>query len=159
MDFFKKVLKISLIVVLAVIIIYLIVGLFFLSDNKSSGKYQNFGNVVAPGSSSIKGSTNSTDKLDVNLDKILINLRSGQYQYMKADMTFHMSDDSQKELLLQNMPRVRDTILRFSAMQDSDKLATPAGKEEYKKKVQDLLYNEYGYKIDAVYFRNFVLAP
>lgn len=159
MNFFKKVLKIALIVILAVVIIYLIVGLFFLSDNKSSGKYQSFGSVVAPGSSALRGNTSSTNKLEVNLDKILINLRSGQYQYMKADMTFHMNDKNQKEKLIQNMPRVRDAILRFSATQDSDRLATPAGKEEYKKRVQDLLYNDFGYKVDAVYFRNFVLAP
>lgn len=158
MNFFKKILKISLIVILAVTIIYLIVGLFFLNDNKSSSKYGGFGSVVAPGSRSAS-STGSTDELDVNLDKILINLRSGQYEYMKADMTFHMNDENQKERLIQNMPRVRDAILQFSASQDSDKLSTPAGKEEYKKSVQDLLYKEFGYKIDAVYFRNFVLAP
>lgn|GEM_PF-599069 len=157
MNFFKKILKISLIVILVVTIIYLIVGLFFLNNTKSSKKYGGFGNVVAPGGRLTSG-TSSTDKLDVNLDKILINLRSGQYEYMKADMTFHMDDENQKEKLIKNMPKVRDAILRFSASQDSDKLSTSAGKEEYKKKVKDLLYNEFGYKIDAIYFRNFVLA-
>lgn len=154
MEFLKKVLKISAIVILVVVIIYLIVGLFFLGDKKSS-KYGSFGSMVSPGT---RGSIQSTDETEVNMDKVLINLRSGQYKYMKADMTFKMPNESQKEDLVKNMPRIRDSILRFSASQDSNILKTPEGKDEFKKNLQNLLNETYGFDIEAVYFRNFVLA-
>jgi flagellar basal body-associated protein FliL len=154
-DFLKKVLKISFIVILVVAIIYLIVGLFFLDNSKTSTNYGAFGKVVSSGA---KGSIRSTDALEVGLDKILINMRSGKYRYMKADMTFRMADEDQKEAILKNMPRIRDTILKFASSLDSDIMITPEGKENFKKELQNLIYNEYGHKIDAIYFNNFVLA-
>lgn len=151
---FGKIFKISLIVILLVAIVYLIVGAFFMSSTKST-EFGSFGNMVSPSS---RTSTLSTDKLEVNLDKILINMRSGQYRYMKADMSFKMANESQKSDLIKNMPRVRDTILRFASSQDSDLLKTPQGKEEFKKNLANLLEEDYGYNIEAVYFRDFVLA-
>lgn len=155
MDFLKKVLKISAVVILVVVFIYMLVWFFFLNDSKSSGNYGNFGKMVAGGG---KASTVSTDKTEVNLDKVLINMRSGKYQYMKADMTFNMANEDQKEQLIANMPRIRDTILRYAASQDSDKLATPQGKDEFKANLKEVIEDTYGYSIDAIYFRNFVLA-
>lgn len=150
----SKILKISAIVVLAVAIVYLIVGMFFLGENKSS-EFGTFGKVVKPGQ---QRSVSSTDELEVNLDKVLINMRSGKYKYMKADMSFKMKDSTHKKALIKNMPRIRDAILRYSASKDSDKMITPEGKEQFKKDVQDIIYDNYGYQIDAIYFRNFVLA-
>ncbi len=56
------------------------------------------------------------------------------------------------------MPYIRDTILRFSSNQDSNKLSTPSGKEQYKEDLKDIIYESYGIAIDAIYFRDFVLA-
>lgn len=154
MEFLKKVLKVSAIVVLAVIIIYLVVGLFFMSSNKS-GEFNTFGSSFKASSQS---SSRSTDPLEVNMDKVLINLRSGQYRYMKADMSFKMGDENQKEIVLDSMPRIRDTILKFSSNQDSDEMKTDAGKEKFKEDLKNLIYDRHGIQIDAIYFRNFVLA-
>jgi flagellar basal body-associated protein FliL len=153
-DFGKKVLKISAIVIVLVAITYIIIGAFFSNSSKST-QFSGFGKMVSPGS---RTNIQSTDELEVNLDKVLINMRSGQYKYMKADITFRMKDAKQKEDLVNNMPRIRDAILRYAASQDSNVLKTPEGKDEFKKNIAELIYDTYGYQIDAVYFRNFVLA-
>mgnify|MGYP003571718840 CR=1 FL=1 len=151
----NKILKISAIVVLLVAITYIIVGTFFVKSNKTNTNFGGFGKMVAPGG---KTSTVSSDKLEVSIDKILINMHSGSYKYMKADMAFKMTDAQSKEALVKNMPYIRDTILRFSSNQDSNLLATSAGKQQYKEDLKELIYESYGLLIDNIYFRDFVLA-
>lgn len=152
----EKILKLSIIVILLVAITYLIVGTFFANTSKTNTKFDGFGKMVASASQS---SSKSTDKLEVSVDKILINMSSGQYKYMKADMSFKMKDKKNAEEIKKSMPHVRDTILRFSSSQDSSKLTTDEGKQQYKKDLKDLIYESYGYEIKDVYFRSFVLAP
>ena len=151
----NKILKISGVVVLLVAITYLIVGTFFMSDNKTNTQFGGFGKMVKPSGNS---NTVSTNKLEVSIDKILINMHSGNYKYMKADMAFKMKDENNREALVRSMPSIRDTILRFSSNQDSNKLSTPAGKQQYKEDLKDLIYESYGLAIDDIYFRDFVLA-
>lgn len=151
----EKILKISIVVVLLVAVVYMIVGTFFMSSTSTNTNYGGFGKMVSPGN---RGSSLSTDRLEVTIDKILINMQSGKYNYMKADMSFKMKDEENKKALEKSMPYIRDTILRFSSNQDGDKLETSAGKEEYKKNLKELLYDSFGVQIEDVYFRNFVLA-
>jgi len=151
----EKILKVSAIVILAVAAIYIIVATFFTSGAKTSTEFGGFGKMVAPGS---KASSKSTDKLEVTLDKVLINMSSGQYKYMKSDMSFKMKDEKNRDQIKKSMPQIRDTILRFSGNQNSDKLSTDEGKQQYKKDLKDLIYESYGLEIDDIYFRNFVLA-
>lgn len=150
----EKILKISIIVVILVAIIYLIVGTFFANDTKANTQYGGFGKMV----SSSNANNISTDELEVTIDKILINLSSGQYKYMKSDMSFKMKNEDNKDKLKKSMPYIRDSILRFSATYDSDMLSTDAGKQEYKKNLQTMINDTYGLEIDQIYFRNFVLA-
>lgn len=151
----NNILKISAVVVLLVAVTYLIVGTFFMSESKTNTQFGGFGKMVKPG-----GNTNtvSTNKLEVSVDKILINMQSGNYKYMKTDMSFKMKNEKNKDDLIKSMPSIRDTILRFSSNQDSDKLSTPAGKQQYKEDLKDLIYESYGLVIDDIYFRDFVLA-
>ena len=151
----NKILKISAIVILAVAIVYVIVATFFASNVKTNSNYKAFGSMV----SSSCTSTTSTDELEVDMDKILINLHNGPYRYMKADISFRMKDENNKENIEKAMVHVRDAILRYSSVQDSSILATPDGKEKYKEGLKDMLYNTFGFEVDGVYFRNFVLAP
>ncbi|MBE0491452.1 MAG: flagellar basal body-associated FliL family protein [Sulfurospirillum sp.] len=150
---FGKIFKISLVVILLVAVVYMIVGLFFTSDTKS--EFSGFGSVVKPTS---KPQTQSSDKLEVSMDKIIINVSGTKYKYMKADISLKMSNDAAKTKLKENMPQIRQAIMRFSATQNGDKLATPQGKEEFKKNLTSLLRDSYGLDMQAVYFRNFVLA-
>ena len=126
-----------------------------MNDSKTNTKFGGFGKMVAPGG---KSTTVSTNKLEVSIDKILINMHSGNYKYMKADMAFKMKDSKNKDNLVKSMPHIRDTILRFSSTQDSNKLSTPEGKKQYKEDLKDLIYESYGLDIEDIYFRDFVLA-
>jgi flagellar basal body-associated protein FliL len=151
----NNILKIVISVIVLVALTYIIVGTFFMSDTKTNTNFGGFGKMVAPGG---KSTTVSTNKLEVSVDKILINMHSGNYKYMKADMAFKMKDGSDKDALVKSMPSIRDTILRFSSNQDSNKLSTPAGKQQYKEDLKDLIYESYGLDIEDIYFRDFVLA-
>ncbi|WP_458700517.1 flagellar basal body-associated protein FliL [Sulfurospirillum sp. 1307] len=148
-----KILKISLVVILLVAIVYMIVALFFANSSKVNSKYKSFGSVVSPSSSYV-----SKDELEVPLEKILIGLHKGPYKYMKAEISLRMKDKNSKKSIEKALPRVRDILLRYSSAQDSAKLATTKGKEDYKEGVKNVLYDTLGVEVEGVYFRNFVLA-
>jgi len=152
----KIILRVSLIVVLLVAIIYIIVGALFQHDVKTNTQFSGFGKMVAP---STKTNSTSTDKTEVSLDKVLINMRSGQYKYMKADMSLKMQDVKNADQVKNNMSSVRETVLQFSSRQNSDNLTTDKGKQQYKENLKNVLNDTYGIQIQDIYFRNFVLAP
>lgn len=149
-----KILKISGIVVLLVAVVYIIVGTFFMGSSKTNTQFSSFGKMVAPD----RKNTSSTHDLEVDIDRILINMKSGSFKFMKADMTFQMKDKQGRDALKQNMPAIRDTILRFSSNQDSDALATIKGKDQYNKDLKELIYESYGLEVKNIFFRDFVLA-
>lgn len=149
----NKALKISGVVVLLVALIYLVVGTFFMGGGKTNTEFSGFGKMFAPAKN-----TKSTDKLEVNIDRVLINLHSGSFSYLKTDMAFRMKDKRDKDVLVKNMPSVRNTILQFSARQDGDELATNAGKDRYIEDLKELMFESYGLAIEDIFFRDFVLA-
>jgi flagellar basal body-associated protein FliL len=150
-----KALKISVLVVIVVALIYTIVNVFMYGDKQTSANYKKFGQSVVRDQ---KTSTEGTDPSDLAVDGILINLRGSQYSYMKADMTIKMKNKSDKKKLEKNIEKVRDLILRYSSTKSGNVLATPKGKEEYKNALKEMISDTFGYDIDAIYFRNFVLA-
>jgi len=152
----KIILRISIIVVLLVAITYIIVGTFFQSNATTNSQFSGFGQMVAP---STKTNSTSTDASEVSLDKVLINMHSGQYKYMKADMSFKMKDKKNADKVKKNMPYIRETVLRFSSSQNSNNLATDKGKQQYKEDLKKILNDTYGIQVQDIYFRNFVLAP
>jgi flagellar basal body-associated protein FliL len=149
-------LKISIVVIIAVALIYFIVGIFMHGDTQTKKNYQKFSQHM---SSSAKKSTEGTDETDVALDGILINLGGGKYHYMKADMTFKMKNRDDKKSLEKNIHAIRDLVLRFTSFQKSSELITDAGKAKYKEKLKKLIYDNFGYDVEDIYFRSFVLAP
>lgn len=151
----KKIFKISLIVALSVALIYIIVATFFSNDSKMS-EFSNFGNTVMP--TRVNTKTTSTDKTELALDKILVGLSSGSYKYMKADISLNMKNENGKKALEADLAGVRNIIIRFSATRDGSALATNAGKEQYKADVKAMIKDVYGYDVENVYFRDFVLA-
>ncbi len=151
-----KALKISLVTIVLVALTYFIVDTFLYGDKQTKINYQKFARQVAGAS---KKSTEGTDKSMVAVDGITITLGGGKYQYMKADMSFKMKNSDDKKALEKNIDDVRDLILRFTTTQNGNQLATNKGKEEYKKKLKEIIYQTFGFKIEDIYFRNFVLAP
>ena len=150
-----KALKISVLIVIVVAVIYTIVSVFMHGDKQTSANYKKFGQSVARDK---KTSTEGTDPSDVPVNGVLINLRGNQYSYIKADMTIKMKNKADKENLEKNIQRVRDLILRYTSTKSGSILATPKGKEEYKNDLKDMISNTFGYEVQAIYFRNFVLA-
>lgn len=151
----NRILKISIVVVLCVALIYLVVATFFSTSTSVNSKFSGFGSMVSPSSGS---STKGTDELEVSVDRILVNISKGEFKYMKADMSFKMKNDRNKEDLEKNMPNIRDLIIRFSSSQDGDALATDAGKQKYKKDIKEMIQDRYGHEIEDIYFRDFVLS-
>ncbi len=151
-----KVLKISIAVIISVALIYFIVYIFIYGDKSTSANYKKFGQTVARSDNS--SSTLGTDPTEVPLDGILINLRGGKYKYMKADLSLKMNSVSEKKDIEKNISYIRDLVLRYSATKNSDELETEKGKEKFKQELKDIIYDKFGYEVEAVYFRNFVLA-
>jgi len=152
----SKILKISLVVIILVASAYLIVDTFLYGDKQTKGNFQNFSSHVAGTS---KKSTEGTDKSMVAIDGVTITLSGGKYHYMKADMSFKMKNSDDKKAVEKNIDDVRDLLLRYTSRQNGNLLATDKGKEAYKEKLKDVIYQTFGYKIEDIYFRNFVLAP
>ena len=151
-----KVLKISLVVIILVALTYFIVDTFLYGDKQTKANFQKFSTYVARAS---KKSTEGTDKSMVAVDGVTITLNGGKYHYMKADMSFKMKNSDDKEALKKNIDDVRDLVLRYTSRQNGNLLTTNKGKEAYKEKLKDIIYQTFGYKIQDIYFRNFVLAP
>lgn len=151
-----KALKISLVVIVLVAVTYFIVDAFLYGDKQTKANFQKFSNYAAGAS---KKSTEGTDESMAAIDGVTITLSGGKYRYMKADMSFKMKNSDDKKALEKNIDDVRDLILRYTSTQNGNLLATDKGKEAYKEKLKDIVYQTFGYKIEDVYFRNFVLAP
>ncbi len=151
-----KILKISLMVILLVAVVYVVVDMFFKSSNQTRENFSKFSQSVAR---QAKKSTEGTDKTMVPLDGIMITINGRKYHYMKADMSFKMKNTEDTKILEKNIDDVRDLILRYTALKGSDKLDTDKGKEAYKATIKNLIYHTFGYEVEDIYFRNFVLAP
>ena len=151
-----KVLKISLAVIILVALTYFIIDTFLYGDKQTKANFQKSSSFMAGAS---KKSTEGTDKSMAAIDGVTITLNGGKYHYMKADMSFKMKNSDDKKALEKNIDDVRDLLLRYTSKQNGNLLATDKGKEAYKEKLKDIIYQTFGYKIEDIYFRNFVLAP
>lgn len=58
----------------------------------------------------------------------------------------------------QNKELLRRLILQLASREDGDVLSTPAGKEAFKERIRDEAQSQLGLNLNAIYFRNFVLA-
>ena len=125
-------------------------------DKQTKENFHKFSQHVA---GKVDKSTQGTDKTEVPLNGIVITLGGGQYHYMKADMSFKMKNVEDKKALQKNINDVRDLVLRYTSIYNSSKLITAKGKQEYKDKLKKIIYNTFGYDVQDIYFRNFVLAP
>ena len=151
-----KALKISVIVVVLVAVVYFIIDAFMYGDKQTKDNFQKFSRHIA---NRVGKFTEGTDETEVPLDGIVITLGGGKYHYMKADMSFKMKNIDDKEALKKSIDDVRDLILRYTSVQNSDKLITQKGKAEYKENLKKIIYDTFGYDVKNIYFRNFVLAP
>lgn len=109
------------------------------------------------GNSSVaKGSL--ADK-EVSLDSMVITINSDKYTMLKADFSVIVKKPSDKKNLEKSMENVRQTVLKYLFSSDSRRLHTEKGKEALKKELIDVLEERFGYEIEAIYFKNFILVP
>ena len=102
--------------------------------------------------------TSLSDK-EVSLDSVLISINSDKYTMLKADFSVIMAKPSDKKNLEKSMESVRQTVLKYLFSADSKSLHTEKGKEALKEELIEVLEERFGYDVEAIYFKNFVLVP
>lgn len=148
----KKLISISLwSIVLVVIGLLIFLKVAVLEDSKSLGNSFTLG--------SAKPSIQSTDPNEVNLDNIVINIRSDNYKILKADFGLKFKNKNSQKALEENINAVRSAILQHITIMDSNLLHTEKGKELLKQSLIELLEEKYGFQIETLFFKNFILVP
>lgn len=142
--------NIALIVAIAVAFIYIIYGAFF---KESSGT--SMFSFAPSNRSEPKPIVNPNE---VGLEQILINLGKGDFRFLKAELSVEAPSKSETKNILKNKESLRRLILQLASREDGNVLATPNGKEAFKELIKNEAKNQLGLNLNAVYFRNFVLA-
>ena len=107
----------------------------------------------------VSSSKTSLSDKEVSLDSMLITINSDKYTMLKADFSVIMAKPSDKKNLEKSMESVRQTVLKYLFSADSKRLHTEKGKEALKEELMEVLEERFGYDVEAIYFKNFVLVP
>ncbi|ARU50125.1 flagellar basal body-associated FliL family protein [Sulfurospirillum diekertiae] len=150
--FNEKLLKFSLAFIVLLLIIGFLILNYILKDNNNESSYTS--SPVAK-----KANNLSTDAREVSLDTIYINIRSQKYKILKADIALVMKSNTSKKSLQGNMDNVRNAVLQYLNAMDANGLETVSGKERLKEELIDMLENTFGYQIETIYIKNFILSP
>ncbi|MDX1808726.1 MAG: flagellar basal body-associated FliL family protein [Sulfurospirillaceae bacterium] len=150
-----KILLIFLLVVFLAIVTYIAIFVYQQGGMTPNKNYTNFANAV---SAKLKIPTLGTDPTEAALNGVLVTLRGGQFGYMKADITFKMKNESDEKKIEKNMQAVRNLVLQYTSTLDSTRLMYPNQREQYKSDLKKIIYKTFGYEVEDIYFRNFVLA-
>lgn len=148
----EKLLKITLAFIIALILVGFWTIRYMLKEDASISSYENM-------PSSTKASNVSTDAKEVSLDTIYINIRSQKFKIMKADIALVMKNNSGKKALKANMENVRNAVLQYLNAMNANGLETLEGKERLKGELISMLEETFGYEIETIYLKNFILSP
>jgi flagellar FliL protein len=150
--FNEKLLKISLGFILLLIIVGFFTINYMLNDDNNTPSYTS-----SPSTTRVTNS--STDVKELSLDTIYINIRSQKYKILKADIALKLKNANSKKALQGNMDNVRNAVLQYLNAMDANGLETVSGKERLKEELIDMLENTFGYEIETIYIKNFILSP
>jgi len=149
--FNEKLLKISLGFIALLIIIGFITINYMLKEDNAQPSYE---------TTTVKRATNvSTDAKEVNLDTIYINIKSQKYKILKADIALVMKSKTSKKAIQGNMDSVRNAVLQYLNTMDANGLETVSGKDRLKEELSDMIQNTFGYQVETIYIKNFILSP
>lgn len=148
----EKLLKITLGFIILLIGIGFWTIRYMLKEDSSVSSYENV-------ASTTKATNVSTDANEVNLDTIYINIRSQKFKIMKADIALIMKNASGKKALKGNMENVRNAVLQYLNTMDSNGLDTLEGKERLKSELMGMIEENFGYEVETIYLKNFILSP
>lgn len=151
--FNEKLLKISLGFILLLIIVGFITINYMLNDDDSRPSY------TSSPSSSRAATNTSSDIKELSLDTIYINIRSQKYKILKADIALKLKSANSKKALQGNMENVRNAVLQYLNAMDANGLETVSGKERLKQELIEMLEDTFGYEIETIYIKNFILSP
>lgn len=149
--FNEKLLKISLGFIALLIIIGFVTINYMLKEDSAQPSYE---------TTTVKRATNvSTDAKEVNLDTIYINIKSQKYKILKADIALVMKSKTSKKAIQGNMDNVRNAVLQYLNTMDANGLETVSGKDRLKEELSDMIENTFGYQVETIYIKNFILSP
>lgn len=151
--FNEKLLKISLGFILLLIIVGFVTINYMLNDDDSRPSY------TSSPSSSRAATNTSSDIKELSLDTIYINIRSPKYKILKADIALKLKSANSKKALQGNMENVRNAVLQYLNAMDANGLETVSGKERLKQELIEMLEDTFGYEIETIYIKNFILSP
>lgn len=149
--FNEKLLKISLVFIVFLLIAGFITLNYLIDDSKKP--------MYTSSPTTMKVSNVSTDTKELNLDTIFINVRSEKYKILKTDIAFKMKNEGQRKALQSNMESVRNAVLQYLNTMDANGLEKPSGKERLKEELTDMIQEKFGYQIETIYIKNFLLSP
>jgi flagellar FliL protein len=150
--FNEKLLKFSLAFIVLLLIIGFLTINYMLKDDSQEPSY-------ASPPIAKKANNLSSDAREVSLDTIYINIKSQKYKILKADIALVMKSNTSKKALQGNMDNVRNAVLQYLNAMDANGLETINGKERLKEELIDMLENTFGYQIETIYIKNFILSP
>lgn len=149
--FNEKLLKISLGFIVLLIIVGFVTINYMLKEDSTQPSYE---------TATAKRATNvSTDAKEVSLDTIYINIKSQKYKILKADIALVMKSKTSKKAIQGNMDNVRNAVLQYLNTMDANGLETVSGKERLKEELSDMIENSFGYQVETIYIKNFILSP
>lgn len=144
--------NIALMVAILVVFVYIIYGSFFKEKSSSSSSMFSF----APSAKTEPKPIMNPN--EIGLEQILINLGKGEFRFLKAEISVEASSSAHTKQIQKNKEALRRLVLNLASHEDGNILATPAGKEAFKTLIINEARIQLGLRLDAVYFRNFVLA-
>lgn len=145
--------NIALAVAIAVIVVYMIYG-SFIKENPLRQTNKMFG-VVGKSKPTLREIVNPDE---VALEQILINLGKGDFRFLKAEISVEADNKSEAKKIKDNNEALRRLILFIASKEDGNRLATPSGKDAFKKRIIEDSRSKLGLNISSIHFRNFVLA-
>lgn len=149
--FNEKLLKISLGFIVLLIIIGFVTINYMLKEDNTQPSYE---------TKTAKRATNvSTDAKEVNLDTIYINIKSQKYKILKADIALVMKSKTSKKAIQGNMDNVRNAVLQYLNTMDANGLETVSGKDRLKEELSEMIESTFGYQVETIYIKNFILSP
>jgi len=148
--FNEKLLKISLGFIGLLIIIGFITINYMLKDDKNQSSYT---------TEATPKKASASNAQELSLDTIFINIKSQKYKILKTDIALVLKNKNSKKALQANMDNLRNAVLQYLNTMDANGLETVAGKDRLKEELITMLENTFGYEIETIYFKNFILSP
>lgn len=149
--FNEKLLKISLGFIVLLIIIGFVTINYMLKEENAQPSYET--------TTTKRATSVSTDAKEVSLDTIYINIKSKKYKILKADIALVMKSKGSKKAIQGNMDNVRNAVLQYLNTMDANGLETVSGKDRLKEELSEMIESTFGYEVETIYIKNFILSP